>query len=306
MAGDRDQTAPYEGVRFIFANAVNCDRYLLVHQRGDHEVAVNPAPPVTFTRWREYTHYAEPALDNTRTNNVNQHFLTAFLGVHLKGAAYKDYLDSTYPDANDSNTKASHPGGIWKGFKEWSAVGLRCTACGRSRLTALILAPARVQPTGNPARTSVGSSIGRRHPGQMTQMRTAQGAARAVPPADAQTLSRLLNCSCMLLSQDAVLRAQRPTGRLHVMTLVALRDLVGLQAFSEDGTKIGKVKDVITDRDAAAEYLVIGRFLTQLVVPAEVANSPGECVVVRFSSSFLDMAPSIRAKGTILPEVPAG
>ncbi len=86
------------------------------------------------------------------------------------------------------------------------------------------------------------------------------------------------------------------------MTLVALRDLVGLQAFSEDGTKIGKVKDVITDRDAAAEYLVIGRFLTQLVVPAEVANSPGECVVVPFSSSFLDMAPSIKAKGTISPE----
>ena len=124
VAGNRDQTAPYEGVRFIFAHAVDCDRYLLVHQSGDHEVAVNPAPPITFTRWREYTHYAEPALDNTRTNNVNQHFLTAFLGVHLKGAAYKDYLDLTYPDSNDSNTNANYPGGIWKGFKEWSAVGL--------------------------------------------------------------------------------------------------------------------------------------------------------------------------------------
>ena len=93
VGGDQDQTAPYAGVRFIFENAISSDRYLLVHQSGDHEVAVNPAPPVAFTRRRDYAHYQEPALDNTRTNNVNQHFLTAFLGVQLKGAAYADYLN---------------------------------------------------------------------------------------------------------------------------------------------------------------------------------------------------------------------
>ncbi len=60
-----------------------------------------------LTRWLEYVHLQEPALDNTRTNNVNQHFLTAFLGLHLKG------------DAN-----LGYPDGIWKGFKMWSAVGM--------------------------------------------------------------------------------------------------------------------------------------------------------------------------------------
>jgi predicted dienelactone hydrolase len=126
VGGDQDQTAPYAGVKFIFENAANADRYLLVHQSGDHEVAVNPAPPITFSRWREYVHYQEPALDNTRTNNVNQHFLTAFLGVHLKGAAYQDYLSVDYVSSNDSNNygNSGYPAGIWKGFPEWSAVGL--------------------------------------------------------------------------------------------------------------------------------------------------------------------------------------
>ena len=126
VVGDRDQTAPYAGVRYVFENAVESDRYLLVHQRGDHEVAVNPAPPITFTRWREYVHYQEPALDNTRTNNVNQHFLTAFLGLHLKGESLRDYLDLRPAESDASNRygNAGYPAGIWQGFPEWSAVGL--------------------------------------------------------------------------------------------------------------------------------------------------------------------------------------
>jgi len=126
IAGDRDQTATYPGVKFIFENLVNSDRYFLVFQSGDHEVPVNPAPPITFTRWREYVHYQEPALDNTRTNNVIQHFVTAFLGKALKGAAtYGDYLDVNNVDSNVSNNYSVLPyGTVWKGFKPWSAVGL--------------------------------------------------------------------------------------------------------------------------------------------------------------------------------------
>ena len=95
----------------------------------------NPAPPITFTRWREYTHYQEPALDNTRTNNVNQHFVTAFLDQTFKGKNYAgtgDYLNPIYPDSNDSNNygNADYYSGwptstIWRGFPVWSAVGLQ-------------------------------------------------------------------------------------------------------------------------------------------------------------------------------------
>ena len=125
VVGDRDQTAPYSGVRFIFENAVNSDRYRLLFLAGDHEVPANPAPPITFTRWREYVHYQEPALDNTRTNNVNQHFLTAFLGLHLKGQDYSSYLDVVESsDASNNYNNPGYPAGIWKGFKMWSAVGM--------------------------------------------------------------------------------------------------------------------------------------------------------------------------------------
>jgi predicted dienelactone hydrolase len=141
IVGDQDQTAPYPGALNIFNGAVHSDRYLLVHQQGDHEVIANPAPPITFTNWREYVHYQEPALDNTRTNNVNQHFVTAFLDQTLKGKDYStaknDYLNPDFEYSNDSNNynlphyydnypKSGWPTSpIWRGFPVWSAVGLR-------------------------------------------------------------------------------------------------------------------------------------------------------------------------------------
>lgn len=83
------------------------------------------------------------------------------------------------------------------------------------------------------------------------------------------------------------------------MASALVRDLVGLTAFSRDGTKLGKVKDVL-DGCEGGDYLVIGRMLSHsLVVPAGVVEMPGDRVVVPFNSPFLDMAPSIKAKGTL-------
>ena len=83
------------------------------------------------------------------------------------------------------------------------------------------------------------------------------------------------------------------------MNLVALRDLVGLAAFSREGEKLGTVRDVIGDRDSSSECLIIGRrFGRGLVVPVEVVQMTGDRVVVPFTSSFLDMAPRVSEKGT--------
>ncbi len=87
------------------------------------------------------------------------------------------------------------------------------------------------------------------------------------------------------------------------MATVVLRDLVGLAASSREGTKLGKVKDVISDPDSSFQCLVIGhRFGRSLVVPAEVVETSGDQVVVPFSSSYLDMAPKVAAKGTPSPQ----
>ena len=125
IIGNQDQTAPYSGAKWLFENLVNSDRYMVVFHAGDHELVANPAPTITYTRWREYVHYQEPAWDNTRSNNVIQHFVTAFLGKNLKGdASYGDYLDLKYVYSDDSNDYSLPASEVWKGFKVWSAVGM--------------------------------------------------------------------------------------------------------------------------------------------------------------------------------------
>ncbi len=125
IVGDQDQTAPYAGVQWLFDNAVNSDRYMLKYQSAIHEVAVNPPPPISEAHYREYMHYQEPAWDNRKINNVNQHFVTAFLGMHLKQDfdTYEPYLD-LHPISNESNRTDPADPSYWKGFTAWAAIGM--------------------------------------------------------------------------------------------------------------------------------------------------------------------------------------
>lgn len=127
IVGNMDRTAPYAGVQSIFDNATSSDRYMLLYQGGIHEVAVNPTPPEAFGNYAEFIHYQEPAWDNRRTNNVNQHFINAFLGMHFKfdETDYPSYLNLMEPIANDSpRTDDGTNPKFWKGFTDWTAVGL--------------------------------------------------------------------------------------------------------------------------------------------------------------------------------------
>ena len=62
----------------------------------------------------EYYRYAEPSWDERKINNVNQHFLTAFLGIHLKQKDYSKFLELQ----ENSNEKD------WTGFKARSSTGM--------------------------------------------------------------------------------------------------------------------------------------------------------------------------------------
>ncbi len=125
IVGAQDQTSGFANVRWLFENAVNSDRYLLIYESAIHEIAVNPAPPLAERHYREYVHYQEPAWDNRRLNNVNQHFITAFLGLHLGGdfATYEPYLDLV-PISNDSHRTDESDPTYWKGFTNWAAIGM--------------------------------------------------------------------------------------------------------------------------------------------------------------------------------------
>ncbi len=118
VAGSKDDISGYEkGIKAIYEGAVNADRYMLTYANARHNVAPNPPPAESLKPGLpidEYYRYAEPAWNERKINNINQHFVTAFLGLHLKGMDYAKYLDLP-PNANDSP---------WTGFKPRSAVGL--------------------------------------------------------------------------------------------------------------------------------------------------------------------------------------
>lgn len=125
IVGSQDQTTGFAAAQWLFDNAINSDRYLLVYQGAIHEVATNPAPPLADLYPREYAHYQEPAWDNRRLNNINQHFITAFLGKHLLGNSerYGDYLKLPVISNDSPRTDTSDPN-YWKGFANWTAIGM--------------------------------------------------------------------------------------------------------------------------------------------------------------------------------------
>jgi len=87
------------------------------------------------------------------------------------------------------------------------------------------------------------------------------------------------------------------------MATVVGRTLVGLTAFSRDETKLGKIKEVIGDGTSTREYVVIGRrFGADRIIPAHVVEASGDRAVVPRSSSFIDCAPAVKAKGGLSPE----
>lgn len=118
IAGSEDDISGYEnGIKAIYEGAVNADRYLLTYDNARHNVAPNPPQAATMKAGLhidEYYRYAEPSWDERRINNINQHFVTAFLDTHLKGEDQSLYLD--LPE--DSNEKT------WFGFIPRSSTGL--------------------------------------------------------------------------------------------------------------------------------------------------------------------------------------
>lgn len=133
VVGSQDDVAGYEnGVRAIYEGAVNADRYLLTYVNARHNVAPNPPPGIVFgpeILFDDFMRYAEPVWSEARINNINQHFVTAFLGTYLTGQDYAEYLD-LIPDANDGVFEVDDDGNFtenhthWAGFKDRTAVGL--------------------------------------------------------------------------------------------------------------------------------------------------------------------------------------
>lgn len=118
VAGSQDDISGYEkGIKAIYDGTLNAERYLLTYMNARHNVAPNPPPAEAMAAGLpldEYLRYAEPAWNERRINNINQHFVTAFLGIQLKGLDLNKYLE-VKENSNDAT---------WPGFKPRTSVGL--------------------------------------------------------------------------------------------------------------------------------------------------------------------------------------
>lgn len=119
IAGSKDDISGYEnGVKAIYDGAVNTERYMLTYINARHNIAPNPpttevmAPGLHID---EYLRYADSVWDQRRINNINQHFITAFLGLKLKNNLdFLPYLDA----------KGFEKQNPWEGFLPRTSVGL--------------------------------------------------------------------------------------------------------------------------------------------------------------------------------------
>lgn len=112
IAGSDDDISGYEqGVRWLFERAVASERHLLLYRNARHNIGANPPPAEAWRDLDTYMRFAEPAWSIARLNNLNQHFVTAFLGLHLEGESTRGYLDGPVR-------------GDWTGFGPRTEVGI--------------------------------------------------------------------------------------------------------------------------------------------------------------------------------------
>ncbi|WP_108815236.1 alpha/beta hydrolase family protein [Loktanella sp. Alg231-35] len=136
IAGGIDDVSQYEAIRGIFDDTVNTTRHLLTFAHANHNAgAPMPAPAESYAvsevlGYAPFDHYADSVWDNVRMNNISQHFVSAYLDLHLKGDTEKaDYFDLT-PVATDGVWVVDDDGdpieghSYWTGFPNRTAAGL--------------------------------------------------------------------------------------------------------------------------------------------------------------------------------------
>lgn len=136
--GDHDDIVDAaNGVSWIFDHMAANERHFLLYQNARHNVGGNPPPPEADADFSTREYFAEPVWRAERINAINQHFITAFLDLHLKGEeAKRAFLDVTPPLAGEGQwplapfqnvggrpASVEQPG-FWRGFQRRWALGL--------------------------------------------------------------------------------------------------------------------------------------------------------------------------------------
>ncbi|QUJ77091.1 alpha/beta fold hydrolase [Sulfitobacter albidus] len=93
LAGTRDDVSGYAAMRGLHDGMTGVARRLVRFDGAGHNAAApHPAPAESHAMsdalgWAPFAHYADPVWDTVRMNNIAQHFVADFLGMHLAGSA---------------------------------------------------------------------------------------------------------------------------------------------------------------------------------------------------------------------------
>jgi hypothetical protein len=143
IVGDHDDVAGYElGPKRAMELAVNSDRCLLVYENARHNTGGNPPPPNLTLDYKGLQSFDEPVWRKDRITAINQHFITAFLDIYLKGDQSKrPFLhvplthsnDGKWPVAPNTSDDGAFSKGddFWTGFQRRWALGLEMTCLAR-------------------------------------------------------------------------------------------------------------------------------------------------------------------------------
>ena len=142
IAGDQDDVSNYaEGIKPTFEKAVHSDRCMLVYENARHNVGGNPPPAEALPSFVTREFFDEPVWRKDRITAINQHFITAFLDLTLKGDESKRAYLHVAPEISNEGKWPLPPGAnvggkfsdganYWKGFQRRWALGLEmhCSA----------------------------------------------------------------------------------------------------------------------------------------------------------------------------------
>ncbi|MEL7198151.1 MAG: hypothetical protein AAGL10_07530 [Pseudomonadota bacterium] len=138
VSGGQDDVSNHaEGVNWIFDQLKGADRHMLTFREARHNIVGNAFDVPADAPFRVAEFLSEPVWRQDRINGINQHFVAAFLDLHLKGDADKaSYLNVPVVNGNDG----SWPTGFgeqlngefagpdepehWRGFQKRWAAGL--------------------------------------------------------------------------------------------------------------------------------------------------------------------------------------
>jgi predicted dienelactone hydrolase len=126
IVGDQDDISGYEkGVKRLFEGAVNSERCMLVYENGRHNTGGNPPPAGVLGSFRTRESFDEPVWRKDRMTAINQHFVTAFLDLHLKGDESKREFLTLARKRSNEGVWGDAAKSYWKGFQKRWAVGLQ-------------------------------------------------------------------------------------------------------------------------------------------------------------------------------------